>query len=62
MAESAAFARLWQRVDREMQRVCDACEQAESVADLRRAQGAARALRMVLGLPAAMLAEMRKKR
>jgi hypothetical protein len=60
MMESDSFARFGARIVAELERAQFACERAEEVIQLRRAQGVATALRMVLELPKTMLAEMKK--
>jgi hypothetical protein len=62
MIESPSFARLWGRVKAELERARGECERADGAVELRRAQGAVKALRTVLGLPAQVMAEMAPKK
>lgn len=61
MTESAAFGRLHARIEAELRRAEESCVQTESEAAWRRGQGSVAALRMVLGLPAQILAELKSK-
>jgi hypothetical protein len=60
MIESPSFAILRLRIETELERASGNCERSDSELGMRRAQGAAYALRAVLGLPAMILAEMKK--
>jgi hypothetical protein len=60
MLESPSFWMLTSRMHAELNRASGACERAEGDVELRRAQGAAAAWRVVVALPASMLAEMKK--
>jgi hypothetical protein len=62
MTESPAFRVLWLRINAELERMRLGCERNESDLEVRRCQGAVRALRTVLGLPEAILAEMKKSK
>jgi hypothetical protein len=59
MLNSPPFLLLRNRILEELQRYCQECEARDGV-ELHRSQGAARALRVVLGLPATMIKEMDK--
>jgi hypothetical protein len=61
MIDSAPFQLLWDRVAIERVRAGITCERGEGLVELRRAQGAAKALRTVLGLPEVLLSEMKAK-
>jgi hypothetical protein len=61
MTRSPLFALFWDRVGAELRRALDACERANDVRELRRAQGAAAALRTIDGLPNKICVELRKK-
>jgi len=61
MTASAPFALFMAAIDIELSRACGMCERGESYNDVLRAQGAAHALRAVVGLPKSMLSAMRKK-
>ena len=58
MIASAPFQTLWKRVRAEHERAREACVAGDSVPAIRRAQGAAAALRSVLGMPEQLLGEM----
>lgn len=62
MAESEPFALFMTRVSQELMRAREACAIADSELDLRRAQGAYKALRAVGDLPARILAEIENRR
>jgi hypothetical protein len=59
MLKSPPFAILAARIAAELERYRGECEKRDGV-ELHRSQGAAAALRVVLGLPLAMLKEMNK--
>lgn len=59
MVASPPFQTLESRIRQELERYRGECEKRDGV-ELHRSQGAAAALRVVLGLPAAMLKEMDK--
>lgn len=61
MTETEAFGIFLARVQAELARAVAACERAVSMPEVRKAQGAAMALRAVLGLPAAILAKLKPK-
>ena len=62
MIQSAVFARLWQRIQNALNGVLNQCERSDDDLVVRRAQGQAAALRMVLGLPQQMLNEMKERK
>lgn len=62
MLHSAAFARLYQRIQLALNTTQNQCEREDDVVRLRRAQGCAAGLRMVLSLPQQILAEMRPRK
>jgi hypothetical protein len=59
MLGSPSFCLLKERIANELRRAQSDCESFNDVRELRRAQGAVRALRAVLTLPEAILKEMR---
>ena len=61
MLESAPFRHFMARVAQELQRALSVTERAEEVLAIRRAQGAAAAIRTVLGLPEQLLGELKAK-
>ena len=60
MVRSHAFALLRDRIQRALSIVSNDCEREDDHLKMRRAQGQVAALRMVLGLPDQMLAEMKQ--
>lgn len=58
---SAPFALVQKRIASELERARTVCETCKDTIELYRAQGAALALRAVLGIPANLLAEMKKQ-
>ena len=58
--ESPAVKHLLSRIDRMIEAERSACESAEGLKELRRAQGALKALRTVRSLPDILMREMRK--
>ncbi len=61
MVQSEPFRLVMERVEAELRRAVDLCARADEERELRRAQGAAAALRMVLGIPERLLAEMKQR-
>lgn len=61
MMKSAPFAMVVKRIESELERERKSCEGADGEVEIRRAQGAVAALRVVLKLPANILAELRAK-
>lgn len=59
MIASPSFAKLRARIEGELARASQACEREDKRRALYRAQGAAAALRTVLGLPKVLHAELR---
>lgn len=62
MIDSEPFGLLKERITTELARAQADCESLAEERDLRRAQGAARALRAVLGLPDVILNSMKKRK
>lgn len=62
MLGSPLFLLLWDRVAAEQERTQSLCERAEGAVELRRAQGAAQALRAVRAMPQQILGELAKKK
>ena len=61
MVASEPFAWLAQRVEHELDRARTSCETFGDARELARAQGAVKALRTVLGLPALILLEIKQR-
>lgn len=62
MVQSAAFGRLFQRIQGALNSMQSQCERADDILSVRRAQGQVAALRMVLNLPQQILSEMRGRK
>jgi hypothetical protein len=62
MLASESFALLRARIAAELERARTDCESQPELRDIHRAQGAAKALRMTLDLPARMLTTMKDRK
>lgn len=60
MLESRCFRAIWVRIEADLRRRVETCTSSDNELEIRRAQGAAAALRMVLDVPGQLLDEIKR--